>query len=800
MSKHIPGRLRWSAYLLAMMVNSLLLAYSIEEKQKGGGIGEELFRGVGILYNDHKPNELISYLIGAAILFFVFVYHVAVHFWKSGRWDRKPMGVAASSMRLQWANTFNYFSILVLPAVALLWVPDLRMRVFVQSYVVLYALFSMYAGSFVRRLATRAGGIVMGGWTGAMVPVVLMCCLLGQVVYVFQDHIFGRPKIMNEYYNIPDYTKAGNGYVKGSVLMNSYYQYGSWQKYDMDDGGRYEDYGVAYDGTQDGQGGARMPAGSVRASLFTLNDSFGVEEYVVNEESRNSDLQERGLIEKSDFQFHWQVLERYMIHHHGFVLNPVSELELGRPLREIKAQYGLGNIFLFRAILKAMGGISFDNWLQVNAGFYVLYYFLYGLVLLRIFANRWAALLVFMLSLLVLNLHGYEFLILAPGDSPWRYFFDVPIVYTLYRHQKDGGRLFAGASLAMGALSVFMSPEIGMMILVAVVAALLIHAAALRRLDASILAMSALSLAAGAILFVLFSSKGGLTVYYLKGVIGSPISAKAVVLVFATFFSAYALLVYDLKQKRLENYLLLVYLFVYCQGLVFYYVWHSDNNGLLARSHIYVLAVSWFQYEFMQCLGSRSKWFRDVAGVAVIGGVLFGVVSFTDVVAQRKRYNEIFASHKAFRWNFDRAGFLSTMDPGFFSESVSMIRKYSAGSPSICMISEYDNLLPFLANRYNIMPFHDLKWYNVTTKELLLAIEVVRKSRPRYLYVDTGIDRDWDYDIIPPNLPHYGYLHDESVWRSERHKLLAVIFHNVRDDYELVAVGRMISVFKLKGT
>jgi len=146
----------------------------------------------------------------------------------------------------------------------------------------------------------------------------------------------------------------------------------------------------------------------------------------------------------------------------------------------------------------------------------------------------------------------------------------------------------------------------------------------------------------------------------------------------------------------------------------------------------------------------------------------------------------------------DRAHIISTMNPLYFQNGVDLIQKYSNGQNGIYIVSEYDNLLPFLAHKYSLMPFFDLKWYLITPKELDKSIKTLQVNKPEYIFIDTGIDRNVNNEIIDQKLPKIGYLNQESIWRVQRLKLLNEVFQSVANDYQLVEKGYLISVYKRK--
>ena len=812
---NIKSNVRWSIYLLLITVNTLLLEYYVVGYQHGSDIGDDLYGGVAIYFNENKPKELTGYLVGAALIFFIYIINVVLRSRKYSANILRPLVRASDSLRFQWDNAIHYAHMIVLPIFVISTINDGKVRAFIQLYVVLYTLLNMY-GSTVVGFMNKAAFLRAIALPVAMLTMML---LVGQVAYVFSNHIWGRPKIINEFYNIPESSKVGDSYVDNSTYMNKHFLNGVSNKWDIEKAdvqGNYinialGEHDIMNPASKDSllyynNHDSRLYLNGVfklqdlkwygSEKLYAINDENKLKQYVIGVKKIKYDDQEKKFIQDNLYEFHWQILDRYMIHHHGFILNPASDMDIGKPYTSLKAQYGIGNILVFTSLMKTIGGISIENWLKLNGLFYVVYYLIYALILLSVFDNKLAAVVIFVLSIYLLNLHEYQFLILAPGDSPWRNFFDIPIFYALHKYQTSNMSKYAILALLMGVSSVFINPDIGMMIYIALIVSMIVYSYIRFDFKPGLIFMILLSIIVSAYLFSHFSSKGDLTEYYLKGVIGFPISNEAVVKIVSILIAGYAILLYDLKNKRFAQYLLLLYLFIYAQGLVLYYVWHADRNGLLARSHIYVLTLSMFLYDVWGPVRRDWKWKHSAYGSVIILSFIIYMNSVSKVLRGKSQYEQIFKNHKIYNWEFDRAKIESTVDPVYFSEAISLIYKYNGVSPLICIISKYDNILPFLAHKSSIMPFHDLKWYNITDKELQKSIDKIKTLQPEYIYVDSDINRNYNNDIVPASLSNFGYLHEESVWRAERLKLMAKIFYDVSDRYQLIESGRLMSVYK----
>jgi hypothetical protein len=138
------------------------------------------------------------------------------------------------------------------------------------------------------------------------------------------------------------------------------------------------------------------------------------------------------------------------------------------------------------------------------------------------------------------------------------------------------------------------------------------------------------------------------------------------------------------------------------------------------------------------------------------------------------------------------------MDPAYFVESVSLIQQYANSGNGIYIISKYDTVLPFLAKRYSAMPFFDVPWMLLTDHEVNLCIESIRANKPRYLFVDTDIERNLNTQILVSSIPRVGNAGSESLLRVQRLNLLKDVFTAVKDDYEPDGSRGLLTVYKRK--
>ncbi len=637
-----------------------------------------------------------------------------------------------------------------------------------------------------------------------------------QLTYLFYDPIVNRPKIINEYFNIPETTILKDKHSYDNTMF--------WQtklpsavtfKNDIRNDEIFSNCVVNTPEELRVMEPAMLESGvsyDPRRHLFCINGLLDLKSF---DGVQNSELyhilqqghykayelemlslshNDKDFLSYNKFEIYWQILSRGVIHHNSFLFIPIADFSQDKNISRINAQYGLGGAWVFQKLLAEFDSISLDGWLKLSYLFYYLYFAIFIGVVFAITRNLMWTTIIFLFSLTVVNYRGYDFLLLPPGESPWRHFFDIFIVYLLFVYAHYRRIAFYIAALLLGIVSIVLNPQIGLMIFIATAVSGAFYAYREQCRPKLTLILSLVAFLIAGAIFVLTSSANDLASYYLDGVIGFPISFSKMFKIFLMIIIGYVLLWKVLKDRLTTNYSHLIFLFLYVQALLVYVVWHFESNGFKARAFIYVLMVGLLAFHFRNIIAQRYKYYITMAVVSIAMIVYFDSVS--GVLKSKRQYEKIFDRHVTYAWNMDRAHIISTMNPIYFQNGVDLIQKYSEDHNGIYIVSEYDNFLPFLAHKYSLMPFFDMKWYLITPKELNKSIGVLKTNKPKYLFVDTGIDRNLNNEIIDPNFPEIGYLNQESIWRAQRLKLMNKIFQSVASDYELVEKGYLISVYK----
>ncbi|TRZ97502.1 MAG: hypothetical protein D4R81_12390 [Nitrospiraceae bacterium] len=242
---------------------------------------------------------------------------------------------------------------------------------------------------------------------------------------------------------------------------------------------------------------------------------------------------------------------------------------------------------------------------------------------------------------------------------------------------------------------------------------------------------------------------------------------------------------------------LVLFLLFYSQALLLYGIWGNDKH-MLNISSVLVLGGAVFLKLLID--QSRLKRYEQV----LVGALIVGALGFVYVpglfayYTTKSEYEKVFATHRTYEWNLERAQFRSTMDPKYFVDSVSLIQQYANSENGIYIISKYDNVLPFLAKRYSAMPFFDVPWMLLTENEVRLCVESIKTKKPPYLFVDTDIERNLNGEIVSARIPLVSDPGGESLLRVQRLSLLKEVFAAVKDDYGLEMSSGLLTVYKRK--
>ncbi|MBQ2645174.1 hypothetical protein IJG14_06360, partial [bacterium] len=79
---------------------------------------------------------------------------------------------------------------------------------------------------------------------------------------------------------------------------------------------------------------------------------------------------EKDFTKNNAHEIHWQILNRYYIHHQNHLIAPINEIMTGKDINTIFFQYGKFNALIISKILEKIGGFDFTKYMQVTYSFY----------------------------------------------------------------------------------------------------------------------------------------------------------------------------------------------------------------------------------------------------------------------------------------------------------------------------------------------------------------------------------------------------------------------------------------------
>ena len=501
-------------------------------------------------------------------------------------------------------------------------------------------------------------------------------------------------------------------------------------------------------------------------------------------------------------EFYWQINNRGEIKHQAHYLIPIHEYLIGKPLDRISHLYGLGMTIVGGMITKVFspeGIIPYGVFYRVLAsmcylGFFVMLGCMYAIFkdyrLLSICALLW------LLNQFVL---GFETYTLSSGVSELRTLFDCPVFYLAFALQRKKSCHLYLAMAAILLLAVFVSFEFGMMITIACIAAVACEAMRrgnITKLDImSVVAMFAIC-GAGAY-FHSIGVQGAISHYLLSGVLATAMSLETILLLFVPLFLYIVMYLHMSRENSIYRSIFIVATF-YSQEITLYYVW----SGMIAHFNIFFLrywfpAIFYFAFLFLEkkqkTVVSRSTF---VSAVVLI--VIVSIAPAKKFVNDYLSYNKVFKSHVTYFWDTKNTGIRTTMNPKYFSNAVDLINKYiPEKEKGIVLISQYDCLLPFLANKYSDLPYFDISQYLITEKEKNNVINRIKNIKPEYIFVDSDINAPYELDIVPISESGTG-LHEESRMRVYTLNAIRDIFLAVKDAYTPIDEGTLITAYRRK--
>jgi len=507
-------------------------------------------------------------------------------------------------------------------------------------------------------------------------------------------------------------------------------------------------------------------------------------------------LPERDFLLENHHEFVSEVLARRIFHHQNFMLGPIQELDCGRPVHDVNFQYGFLPIYFFQKMLHFLGGVTYQSYFHLLNFFYPFYILTSTILVRYITKSSLFALLYFGFSTCVVAVVGYDILAIAPGMNPIRHLFDQPTIALCLAYLKNRKLPLLLIIYLLCLVSIYINSQSGISLTLAVTAGFscltLFDNQGWRRLPIGhvFIAIAGLFLA-----FKLQPGKDELSFYYFEGLCGFPTHIGILLGFTCLCAMGYLLLIRNWKEIPQSEKTLLLILMFYSQTMFIYYIWGGSKYHFLNYSTVYFLTfVTIYRLSFYETFFSRLyQPFIANTSVLILSTMLF--FCSLQFFFEEYEYMAIFRHHETYQWQSSKASLITTMPESPFADAVSAIKEYEP-SEGINIISEYDNLIPFLANKYSAMPYPDLQWFINSESEKEAVITYLKGTKPTILFTDANIERELGFEIINSHVPIVGDLQSESILRVQRLRVLQDIFNSVKDDYTLIKKSGLVAVWE----
>jgi hypothetical protein len=773
-----------------------------------------------------KPAHILQYIFSVMALFACYGYFIILR-------DRLKVlrdswlvnNLLGSTSRL----AIYFFGIFVLNLIIFLnlsnqeiWIAGLSLTWFVAFVLPALPLIDQVFGSGQYNRLGR-----WGGWG-------LLSVVLGGVLWIFAPFVTGDMPVRNDYMDISSQTKLGDQYVDNTKYINQH-ALGGLNKYDprTDQGASpaprpgeaiqisnslsLEKYlsmddmksKYAYDESR----GVLIVKGNMSSDerdSFLLVAKNAEERTAINNvffkriERKSYSKENLEFLRKNQVELIDQATAGHYFHHHNAMYGPVNEYALGKPLAEISFLYGWFNAAIIMKLSSYLGGVTFDNYIRVSYAFYPLYFLFVLGVAAVIFKRLSYVLLVAITSAVFIHILGFEHIRFGPGLNPVRHLADVFVLafFFWYLFSVRRKQLFLAIAFVFSVFGVLMNRELGMVLFVSfavTVAIFIVRCSEDKRKDSAILAAASVAVVALSMIILGGTGENKTLIYSLLGV-SVPETPKYLLFGLLVLISAtYVFLLYGKRESdRRWRYLLFFWL-AYAQGLLVYFVWNPAPNHFTSLGPIWALLGAMISKYALS--GVQRNNGSKIIALPVVALALIGYIpTFSSYMKDQRSYFQEFEDHKVYQWSFPTAKIATTMDPIYFSDAIELIQKYEK-SKGIYILSKYDNILPYLAGKYSAMPFVEVGLSLVTDREMKQAVDAISVNRPEFIFVDTDINRSYLGDVYDPN-DKITRLLGTSLLSSGRAEILSNsqrLYSGIKDQYQMVDRGLLISVFKRKG-
>ena len=635
-------------------------------------------------------------------------------------------------------------------------------------------------------------------WLGKKVFYLGLFSIAVNILVIFVPLICSKPYIMNTFFDLPTQTKLSSGVVN-SIEFENKNKLQKFPKYDLrkDKGINSFNKNYQFEDHQNFIAKAINNYKKIQSEPFTYAKLPSEKEYVLSD---NKDVKE--YLAKKNSEIPLKLNDRFFFHHHNFLLGAVNEYHLRKPLNKINSQYGIGSVIICEKLLSLFGDINYSNYLRFIFSSYLLYALLALFMIYVLTKNRTYSVTVSLGIVFSYALVGYVVILMAPGNSPLRHFFDISALCTLgllFKNKKDSFKYYA-LLIVFVLLNIFMSSSNGLMLALACAGSIGFDGL-MGRFKRYRQIFYGLILLTGFVGFYVFITKfenNFLLKYYSNGLIG--ISGSVMIYAFFAllFFIGYAVILVFYKDIRSNMRLVFVGALFYLQEFCLYYLWMSNIDHFLHLLPIiifYIVVLLLIIKELLYYRNYDQKIIDRLCSFALVYLSIASIFFLNFYVGAKYFYTKDSKYNVVYEWKNPKVKIISSVSEKFFDNVVALIKKYSPNQNGITIISKYDNIVPFMANKYSNFKYSDLQWMLVGEKEYNLVLGDIRDNKPEFIFVDTDVERDFENDYYP-------FLDDkfkhQAIMRIARLNKLKELFQSVKSEYKKVDSSDLITVWQRK--
>ena len=504
---------------------------------------------------------------------------------------------------------------------------------------------------------------------------------------------------------------------------------------------------------------------------------------------------EKDFIKRNAVELLNQAKAGWFFYHHNYFFGPMVALSVGASPYSQTMVYGWLSTITIGALLDRFGMMNYQGYFKVYFSTYLAYFTIFLFGVWAIFRRPGVVLFAAALSISALFLLGIELIRLAPGFNPLRHVFDIPAFYLFYRYLLQDRRIYLIFVCALVLFAILWSKDFGLFLALSIGGTTLLWALGRKPIQLFPLFMGGITILAALLLYFYPIPGSNPTVIYMLLGVGSPPTHTARILGVLMVVNILLVMVILVKQKEPHRILTIALLFYSVQSIV-YFIWYPSWHHILGVAPIHILLLvalfhGWVTNEQDEKNNSRRQ-------TLVLLPLLF---IYLPVAAhfywKQHAYYQTFDNHQLYNWSFEKASFMSTMDPTLFVEAANLIKQYSQNDKGIFIISKYDHILPALAGTYSAMPYIELPTNLASDREIVVAANAILENRSSFLFVDTDINRNYNSEIPSKQDPANVTLrlYEAAKGRVMVLQRLNDVYSRVAEKYVLCESGQLISVY-----